>query len=48
MCLTGENERSCILVPRDAKGLSFGKPENKMGWHASPTASIIFDNVRVP
>ncbi|EAS01437.1 acyl-CoA dehydrogenase (macronuclear) [Tetrahymena thermophila SB210] len=48
MCKTGENERSCILVPSDAKGLSFGKPEVKMGWHASPTASITFDNVRVP
>lgn len=45
---TGENERSAILVPRDAKGLSFGKPENKMGWRASPTQAIMFDNVRVP
>lgn len=48
ICKTGENERSCILVPKDSKGLSFGKPEEKMGWNASPTASVIFDNVRVP
>lgn len=48
ICKTGENERSAILVPADAKGVSFGKPEVKMGWHASPTAMIMFDNVRVP
>lgn len=48
ICKTGENERSAILVPRDSKGLSFGKPEDKMGWKASPTAAVIFDNVRVP
>lgn len=45
---TGENERSCIIVPKDAKGVSFGIPETKMGWKASPTAAVIFDNVRVP
>lgn len=48
MCLTGENQRSCILVPKDAPGLSFGKPEEKMGWKASPTAQVIFEDVRVP
>lgn len=48
ICKTGENERSCILVPKDAKGLSFGKPESKMGWNASPTAQVNFDGVRVP
>lgn len=37
MCLTDTNEVSCILVPKDAKGLSFGVPEKKMGWKASPT-----------
>lgn len=24
MCLTGENEKSCIIVPKGTKGLSFG------------------------
>ena len=48
MLLTGEKEKSCILVPKDAKGLSFGKPEHKMGWNNSPTTTVMFDNVRVP
>ena len=48
MCLTGEKEKSCILVPKDAKGLSFGKKEIKMGWKSSPTSIVNFDNVRVP
>jgi alkylation response protein AidB-like acyl-CoA dehydrogenase len=39
---------STILVERDTPGLSFGKPEKKMGWHAQPTAQVIFDNCRVP
>jgi len=29
-------------------GLSFGAPERKLGWHASPTAQVMLDNVRVP
>jgi alkylation response protein AidB-like acyl-CoA dehydrogenase len=39
---------SCILVEKDAPGLSFGAPEKKLGWNASPTAQVIFDNCRVP
>ena len=39
---------SCFLVPRDAPGLSFGTPENKMGANASPTAQVHLDGVRVP
>ena len=36
---TGEGSRgiSCFLVPGDLPGLSFGKPEEKMGLHAVPT-----------
>jgi len=30
------------------KGLSFGKNESKMGWKSSPTATVNFDNLRVP
>ena len=35
---TGEGSRgiSCFLVPGDLPGLSFGKPEEKMGLHAVP------------
>jgi len=39
---------SCLLVEKGMEGLSFGAPEKKLGWNASPTAQVIFDNVRVP
>ncbi len=39
---------SCLVVEKDAPGLSFGAPERKLGWNASPTAQVVFDNVRVP
>lgn len=28
-------------------GLSFGKPELKLGWNAQPTTAVVFDDVRV-
>ncbi|HQG25474.1 MAG TPA: acyl-CoA dehydrogenase family protein [Syntrophorhabdus sp.] len=37
-----------IYVPGDAKGLSFGKPETKMGYRTSINGSVFYDNVRVP
>ncbi len=39
---------SCLLVEKGAPGLSFGKPEEKMGWRSQPTAMVLFDNCRVP
>ncbi|KCZ64675.1 acyl-CoA dehydrogenase family protein [Hyphomonas atlantica] len=39
---------SSFIVDRDAPGLSFGKPEEKMGWRAQPTAMVSFDNCRIP
>jgi acyl-CoA dehydrogenase len=39
---------SCLVIDKDTPGLSFGAPEKKLGWNASPTAQVIFDNVRVP
>ncbi|MFC8182544.1 acyl-CoA dehydrogenase family protein [Rhodococcus sp. NPDC057297] len=46
---TGEGSKgvSCFLVPKDQKGLSFGKPEEKMGLHAVPTTSANYDNAFV-
>ncbi|ORA36362.1 acyl-CoA dehydrogenase family protein [Mycobacterium aquaticum] len=43
---TGEGSRgvSCFLVPGDLDGLTFGKPEEKMGLHAVPTTSAFYDN----
>ena len=38
---------SMIAVPGDAPGISRTKL-HKMGWHCSDTASLHFDNVRVP
>lgn len=39
---------SCIVVDKDSPGLSFGAPERKLGWNASPTAQVIFEDCRVP
>ncbi|MDT5067950.1 MAG: hypothetical protein QOK02_4105, partial [Mycobacterium sp.] len=36
---TGEKSISCFLVPGDLDGLTFGKPEEKMGLSAIPTTS---------
>jgi alkylation response protein AidB-like acyl-CoA dehydrogenase len=46
---TGEGSRgvSCFLVPRDLAGLSFGKPEEKMGLHAVPTTSAFYDHAHI-
>jgi len=39
---------SCLVVEKDAPGLSFGKQESKLGWKSQPTASVIFEDCRVP
>ena len=46
---TGDGSRgvSCFLIPGDLQGLSFGKPEEKMGLSAVPTTSAFYDNARV-
>ena len=44
---TGARGVSCFLVEKDW-GVKFGDGEDKMGLRASPTAEVIFDNVRVP
>src|ERR1700682_4708504 len=36
------------VVENGPPGLSFGVQEQKMGWHAQPTAQVVFDGVRVP
>ena len=42
---TGEGSRgiSCLLAPGRAEGLSFGRPEEKMGLHAIPTTTASWD-----
>ena len=39
---------SCFLVPADTPGLSADTPEDKMGLMGSTTATMVFDDVRVP
>ncbi|HEX7440800.1 MAG TPA: acyl-CoA dehydrogenase family protein [Caldimonas sp.] len=39
---------SAFVVPADAKGLSLGKPDKKMGQRGTKTCDVILDNVRVP
>lgn len=38
---------SCFIVPKETAGLSFGKPEEKMGLHAAHTTTVNFDGVQV-
>src|SRR6201993_4393901 len=46
----GEGPRgiSAFIVEKGTAGLSFGAQEQKMGWHAQPTAQAILEGVRVP
>ncbi|MBD0863918.1 acyl-CoA dehydrogenase family protein [Gordonia sp. zg691] len=46
---TGEGSKgvSCFFVARDTEGLSFGKPEEKMGLHAVPTTGASYDDAFV-
>ncbi len=39
---------SCLVVEKGTPGLSFGTPEKKLGWNASPTAQVVFEDCRVP
>ena len=39
---------SAVVVPAGAKGVSYGRKEEKMGWNAQPTRTITFEDVRVP
>ncbi|MHA0285896.1 acyl-CoA dehydrogenase family protein [Mycobacterium sp. C3-094] len=42
---TGEGSQgiSCFLVPGDLDGLTFGRPEEKMGLHAVPTTAAHYE-----
>jgi acyl-CoA dehydrogenase len=39
---------SCFVLEKDMPGLSFGKPEEKLGLHAAHTTTVSMDGVRVP
>ncbi len=44
----GSRGISCLVVENGSAGLSFGRPERKLGWHSQPTAMVNFDACRVP
>ncbi len=46
--LTGPGEISTIMVPAGTPGLIIEPPYRKMGWHASDTRGLVFDDCRVP
>jgi short-chain 2-methylacyl-CoA dehydrogenase len=46
--LTGEREISSIIVPSGTPGFSVAPPYSKVGWCASDTRELHFDDVRVP
>ncbi len=45
----GENKGiGAFIVPTDTAGLKIGPPEKKMGWKASDTCQLYFEDMRVP
>ncbi len=51
MVRTGDdspNGISCMVIENGTDGLSFGKQEEKLGWHSQPTAMVNFEDCRVP
>jgi alkylation response protein AidB-like acyl-CoA dehydrogenase len=49
VAITGEGPReySNVLIPTGTPGYAVGKPYRKIGWHASDTRELIFDDCRV-
>jgi butyryl-CoA dehydrogenase len=45
---TGAGEISAIIVPAGTPGFEVDPPYRKMGWHASDTHPLRFENCRVP
>jgi len=45
---TGKREISAIIVPAGTSGLEVGKSYRKVGWRASDTHELSFDDCRVP
>jgi short/branched chain acyl-CoA dehydrogenase len=44
----GRTEISNIIVPQETPGYSRAKPYKKMGWRASDTRELLFQDARVP
>jgi alkylation response protein AidB-like acyl-CoA dehydrogenase len=41
------SDTTAFIVAKGSEGLSFGKPEKKMGYWSSPTTDVILDGVQV-
>ena len=52
MCRTGgvKGPRgvTCLMIPKEAEGVSFGADEKKMGWKVQPTRQVLFEDVKIP
>ncbi len=46
--ITGDEEISAIIVPAGTPGLIVEPAYEKLGWHASDTHGLVFDDCRVP
>ncbi len=46
--VTGEDEISNLIVPHATPGYGIGEAYRKMGWNASDTRPLTFDDCRVP
>jgi len=44
----GKESISAFILEKGMKGFSVGKKENKLGMRCSDTATLVFENVRVP
>ena len=44
----GRAEISNLIIPNGTPGYEIGEPYRKMGWHASDTHPLTFDDARVP
>lgn len=52
MARTGDSDSgakgiSTFVIPANAEGITYGKNEEKMGWHSQPTRTVNLENVRV-
>lgn len=43
-----DNKISALLIEKSFEGISFGEQEKKMGWRSQATATVFFDNCKVP
>src|SRR5690554_7520441 len=45
---SGAKGISTFVIPANAEGVSYGKNEEKMGWHSQPTRLVTLEDVRIP